>query len=176
MNVAYLRECFAYDEDQGRLIWCIRPKSHFKGGAGWHNFNDQFAGHLAGSPNKNGRIIVKLNGQSYRAARLIWALHVGHMDFPYIDHIDGNPANDRLFNLRPATPTQNAQNRSLVSGNSSGVCGVTWHKPSKKWWARITLNGKTRSLGLYADKTNAIQRVIEARIVLFKEFARVGTS
>ena len=168
----YLQECFSYNPITGRLIWRNRPRQHFKGGAGWHNFNRQFAGRLAGAKASDGRYNVKLNGQCLKASRVVWALHVRTELLGYIDHIDGNPANDCVANLRVATPQQNTFNRAHTSSNSSGITGVTWHTPSAKWWARVTRDGKTYSLGLFPSVAAAARVVFAAKNKLFGGFVR----
>jgi hypothetical protein len=172
MNTAYLRECFLYDAESGFLQWRIRPREHFRNNTGWHNFNHQFAGCLAGWVKANGRREIKLDGRAYKAARIIWALHVGHGNFGQIDHIDGNPANNKLSNLRDVTARQNAQNRNVNVPNSSGIRNVTWHKQAKKWWVRITVEGVTRSFGLFDDLDEAVSAAEQKRRDLFGEFAR----
>jgi hypothetical protein len=172
MDKTYLRECFVYDEVTGDLVWRERPRAHFRGGAGWHNFNRQFAGRPAGHKDEKGRKQVKLNGRSYKAARLIWAWHDGLMGEHQIDHIDGDPGNDRIDNLRLATAAQNARNRNASCRNSSGVRNVTWHAQSEKWWVRLTISGKTISLGLYKDLDTAKRIAAEKRRALFGDFAR----
>ena len=172
MNVAYLQECFVCDAAAGKLIWRARPKTHFKNGAGWHNFNRQRAGKTAGVRKADGRVEVKLDGRTFKAARIIWAMHYGATPPDVVDHIDGDPGNDRVENLRAATAAQNAQNRAHISTNSSGVRGVTWHAQSKKWWVRVTLNGRTRSFGLYSSLETAAVVARGAKQQLFGEFAR----
>jgi hypothetical protein len=168
----YLRQCFSYDAQSGVLTWRVRPREHFKGGAGWHNFNNQFANLPAGSKGDNGYIDVKINCTGYPIARVIWAIQTGQSEFDLVDHIDGDPTNTRMSNLRLATFAENTRNRSHKANNSSGVRGVTWHKPSRKWWARVTLNDKTHSLGLYKTIEEATVVVYEAKQQMFGEFAR----
>lgn len=48
------------------------------------------------------------------------------------------------------------------ANNSSGVRGVSWKKDTKKWWARIEINGKTRSLGYYTSLEDAARAREEA--------------
>jgi len=172
MSPGFLQECFHYDSASGKLIWRLRPRNHFKNGAGWVNFNRNFAGKIAGTTKNNGVVEIKLNGATYKASRVIWAMQTGEVNFGIIDHIDGNPSNNRFENLRKVSAQQNAQNRNNKSKNSSGITGVTWHKPSKKWWVRVTVNGKTHSLGLYDDITDAANVILSCKREWFGEFAR----
>lgn len=168
----YLRECFSYDVQTGALTWRVRPREHFKGGAGWHNFNNQFANRPAGATGVDKYIDVKVNGIGYPIARIIWAMQSGQSEFGHVDHIDGDPTNNRMSNLRLATFAENARNRTHKSNNSSGVRGVTWHKPSRKWWVRVTLEGKTHSFGVYKTIEEAAVVAYEAKQRMFGEFAR----
>lgn len=45
-----------------------------------------------------------------------------------IDHIDGNPLDNRKEKLRTCTKIENSKNLKLYSNNSSGVKGVSWNK------------------------------------------------
>jgi hypothetical protein len=63
--------------------------------------------------------------KTYLVHRVIWELHNGVIeDGLQIDHVDGNPANNKLCNLRLVTPTVNSKNAKLRSDNTSGKQGV----------------------------------------------------
>lgn len=49
----------------------------------------------------------------------------------YCDHIDRNTLNNRKYNLRKATFTENAQNKSIQKNNTSGVVGISWNEKRK---------------------------------------------
>lgn len=78
------------------------------------------------------------------------------------DHNDGNPLNNRRYNLINRTRSENAQNCSLHCDNTSGVCGVSWNKQREKWEAYIQVDGKKKNLGLYINKDDAIVARIQA--------------
>lgn len=97
-------------------------------------------------------------------------MHV-FLGFANHDHADRNELNNRRANLRPATPAENARNRSVSKANNSGVIGVGWHKLTNKWRSRIKIDGKSIELGLFADKTDAIKARLRAEQKYFGEFA-----
>ena len=72
------------------------------------------------------------------------------------DHEDGNGLNNQRYNLRFVTNRQNSQNKKNIK-TSSIYPGVGWHKKGKKWNARIQVNGKVKSLGLFADERKAFE-------------------
>jgi hypothetical protein len=60
----------------------------------------------------------------------------------YLDHINGNPLDNRIENLRKATISQNGFNTRKYKNNKSGVKNVFWYSRAQKWIARIRVNGK----------------------------------
>ena len=74
----------------------------------------------------------------------------------WIDHIDGNIANNNISNLRVVTAQQNQFNRHTAKGYS-------WHKNANKWRAYIMLNGKTIHLGVFDTEEEARNAYLEAK-------------
>ena len=63
-----------------------------------------------------------------------------------IDHIDGNPSNNRKSNLRYCNNQENSRNLKIHKNNTSGVTGVWYDKTRDQWVAEIGLyDGKKRS-------------------------------
>lgn len=90
----------------------------------------------------------KIDGQDLFEHRLIWYIHTGQQPEVFIDHIDGNPLNNDIKNLRLATNQQNQANTGIWKTNqSSGVKGVSKNRSS--WQARICVSGTVLSLGNY---------------------------
>jgi hypothetical protein len=74
-----------------------------------------------------------------------------------IDHINGVRTDNKMNNLRFASHSQNSQNKSISSNNISGTTGVSFHRSTNKWCAKIGLNNKQIHIGLYETKDEAIQ-------------------
>ena len=75
-------------------------------------------------------------------------------NFSIIDHIDGNPLNNRITNLRWSTITQNNINSRLRCDNTSGFKGIT--RNHHGWSAEYTIDGK-RKRKWFKDKNDAIE-------------------
>ena len=107
----------------------------------------------------------------YRAHRLAWLLAYGAWPEKALDHINGVRHDNRLANLREATPQENARNRSPESKNQSGRTGV-YRTASGKWSAGIGHDGKTNYLGCFECFPDAIAARCEAEKHYFGDFAR----
>ena len=73
----------------------------------------------------------------------------------YIDHIDGDIANNDIRNLRVVTSQQNSFNTRAK--------GYYWHKSTKKWMAQIRLNNKHKYLGRFKTEEEAHNAYLEAK-------------
>ncbi|AAP58717.1 49L [Xanthomonas phage Xp10] len=130
-------QLLAYDPETGLLRWKLSRQGPAK------------AGSVAGTPHIQGYLQVRVHGKDYRAHRLAWLLHTGSWPSQHLDHISGQRDDNRFSNLRECNKSENGQNRGMSSNNTSGVQGVCWHKQTKKWRARIMVQGKHISLGYF---------------------------
>lgn len=87
------------------------------------------------------------------------------------DHINRNPLDNRKENLREATHSENAMNRSKYKNNKSNVSGVCWRKDTLKWRSYIQVGSKKYNLGSFTNKDDAIKARLKAEIKYFGEFA-----
>jgi hypothetical protein len=92
-----------------------------------------------------------------------------------IDHINHNGLDNRRCNLR-ITTHQKVTVQSQVSNNKNTKHkGISFHKPSNKWRARISINGKTTYLGYYINEIEAAYAYEKKAIELYGEFAHITT-
>ena len=124
-----------------------------------------------GTPNKRGYLHIGYKGKAYFIHRLIFLIHHGYLP-KILDHIDGNPENNRIENLREATHSQNICNSKLSKRNSTGFKGVSWRKREQRFLASCTINKKHHELGLFKIAEDAAKAVKEFREKHHGEFAR----
>lgn len=156
LDKQFLLDTFQYKD--GNLYWKISKQGIRKD-------------RLAGSSDKKGYVRVFIDKKPYLAHRIIFAMHHGYVS-NHIDHIDGNPANNNIDNLREATWTQNNQNSKLRVTNTSGSKGVCWDTKVNKWKVRIRFNNTRRTIGYFDDLELADLVAKEAREKHHGQFAR----
>lgn len=101
----------------------------------------------AGTKTSAGYIKVQINKIPYSAHRLIWVLF--NKEIPIdkqIDHIDRNPSNNKIENLRLVNCSLNALNKKCKESNT-GVRGVS--KDRNYYKVSFTVNGKSIHVGNY---------------------------
>ena len=104
----------------------------------------------AGCVSKDGYKKIAINKKSYGTHRIIFMMFNGYMP-DQVDHKDNNPANNKIENLREATISQNMQNAVISKRNKSGIKGVNFHKASKQWIVRLSINNVRKYFGTYND-------------------------
>ncbi len=98
---------------------------------------------------------VKYKNIMYQKTQIIWVIMVGRFPYGLVDHIDRDGLNDKWDNLREATFSQNRINSNIWKNNTSGMKGVSYHKVTGKWQAKITKDYKQIHLGLFKTPEEA---------------------
>jgi len=88
-----------------------------------------------------------------------------------IDHINGNPLDNRKQNLQVITQQQNQIKKKMQKNNTSGYKGTYWNKTNNKWVSYIGYNRKRLHLGCFASKEEATAVYNKKAKELFDEFA-----
>ncbi len=134
----------SYNPDTGDLVKLIKTSKRCKLGV------------PLGTVNRGGYLQFKLLGTHYSNHRVAWFIHHGRWPSYDIDHVSGDPSDNRISNLRDVPHSENQKNIKKSKNNSSGFIGVRWCKLSLKWRASICVDGTQINLGFFSDKTHAI--------------------
>lgn len=107
--------------------------------------------------NQEGYLVISISGYRYKAHRLVFLYEDGlHLsEEQEIDHIDGNRSNNSYDNLRICFRAENMRNKKLYKTNTTGITGVSVFE--NRYRARISLNGKRMSLGLFDTVEDAMR-------------------
>ena len=149
-----LKEIFCYYPDTGLFV---RRSGRYAG--------------VAGS-NTSRYVDVSIGNRMFQAHRLAWLYVYGSFPKGAIDHINGDKRDNRLFNLREATRSENGCNRGKGKANSSGFKGVDlW---CGKWRARIKKHGKSVFLGYFEIAEKAHEAYCDAAKEIHGNFHNGG--
>jgi hypothetical protein len=86
-----------------------------------------------------------------------------------VDHVDRNGLNNMKSNIRICTRDENMRNVGPIKGRSTK--GVSWHKATGKWQARICAGGPQIYLGIYETEKLAQDAYNRACINMHGSFA-----
>lgn len=173
-----VRKLLDYNPETGEFHWKARTPEMFDGSShsSSHNcskWNARYAGELAGSQRSDGYIQIQINGGRVMAHRLAWLLMIDEWPDHEIDHIDGEPSNNRFSNLRAATRSENGRNTRRRADSRSGVKGVR-HRSRNCWSSEICINGERIYLGYFDNIDEARKAYAAAARELHGDFARLS--
>jgi hypothetical protein len=100
-------------------------------------------------------------------------LGVTSEDLPTVDHENHNTLDNRRKNLRPATYSQQSQNRIRGSNNSTGFKGVSFCSKQGKYQAQIAVSHQRTHLGFRDTPEEAYGLYCEAAKRLHGRFAQL---
>ena len=148
-NKSYFEQYLNYNHPEGKLYWKKKPRS---------DSNRIKIGKEAGCRNYYGYKRIGIENREYMYHRVIWVMHYGSIPIDkQIDHIDYNPLNNHISNLRLVTDAENKLNLPMRKTNKSGHRGVHWDKSRNKWFAQIQRNKKTIALGRFDRLEDAVE-------------------
>jgi hypothetical protein len=150
MDAQYIKSILHYDPLTGIFVW-IKTLS----------VSGQ-SGNVAGSIKNTGHREIQIGKRKYKAHRLAWLYMTGSWPELELDHINGNPSDNRMVNLREVSHRVNGQNRP--EHRAGKLLGATYNKKAKKWYSQIMTDGKIRHIGSFDTEIEASKAYLkEAR-------------
>lgn len=176
--VEVLHDLLVADFEAGILFWKRREARHFPSGKRGQPeghaeaFNKRFSGRQAlTARNALGYFSGRINHKNVAAHRVIWAMANGRWPNGQIDHVNGNPSDNRLANLRECTGSQNMMNQGPKKGRYRGVY---FSKNANKWHAQIGASRKSKHIGYFDTEDDAARAYDLVAADLHGEFARLN--
>lgn len=162
-------EYFTYDPETGILRWK----------EGMVRYRTKVGGKIAGA--KDGRedgsrkrVKITLDGKQFIAHRIIWEMCNGPIpDGMLVDHINRDPWDNRLENLRLAKSGQNTWNSRKPSGAGVPIKGVSriMRLKYRPWCTSLKANGKFVFWGRYKTKGEAAVAYAKASLRYHGKFS-----
>lgn len=118
-DVEYLRSVLEYSEDSPtKLLWKVTRKANGRVNVG------QPAGMVKESKHLSR---IAIDGKGHSLHKIVWVICNGNIEDEslVIDHIDGNPFNNSIHNMRLVSQLQNMCNKRMMRNNTTGVCGIS---------------------------------------------------
>jgi hypothetical protein len=151
-----LKARLSYSESTGALIWLeiaeIRPQDR--------SWNSRWAGLPAlNFLRPDGYLEGHIDRVKYQAHRVAFCIYFGRWPDLFIDHLNGDRADNRIKNMVEANAEGNNCNRRRSRNCASGITGVYWKADKNAFAAQIERGGKRTHLGYFAT----IEKAAEAR-------------
>lgn len=112
------------------------------------------------------------NGKHRGSAIFMHRVILGSDEGTIVDHINGDPLDNRRCNLRVCTTAQNSYNRKVRKDSKTGVKGITRH--GNKWRAKISINKKRTIIGDFKNIDEASKAYNDAALKYYGDFARLS--
>lgn len=157
---ARIEEYLRYDAETGKF-YALKQRGLRRAGA------------EAGTTRPDGYVHLTIDRGRYLAHRVAWFYVYGVWPERALDHIDCNPSNNRIDNLRLATNEQNSRNSRRRVNNTSGYKGVSFMRCRGKWQALIRTDSGRLHLGLFSSAEEGHRAYVAAARKFHGEFARL---
>lgn len=154
-----VREILIYDPASGAFTYRVRTSQRTA------------IGTVAGSVNSQGYRQIRVDGRSYKAHRLAWLIAAGSWPLGLIDHINGDPDDNRICNLRNATRGENLANSKIYRKGKQAPKGLSL-RSCGRWAVRIQKDGRPIYLGTFDTIEKAASAYRAAAANLFGAFGR----
>lgn len=159
-SIKVVQEIIDYDPLTGLFTW-----KQTRGG--------RVAGTEAGCIDTSGYRRIAIHQRKYQAQRLAWLLATGNDPGEFhVDHINSDPTDNSLSNLRLANNKENACNRGAPRNSKSGYKGVRWRSDKKRWNAQIQSDGVKYNLGYFDTPEQAYAAYCAAAQKMHGDFSK----
>ena len=168
---------FEYSHEARGLMWKYPDPSLFSSDKEYKRFLTRWAGKKAGGPSVGGRgnvthVTVRINGRSFSEHRVVWEMLKKPLSYgEWIDHVDRDPTNNRIENLRLCDNVTNQHNRDAPSNNTSGFKGVSFSRKMNKWKVATRSKGEYFHRGYFNTRAEAAVAAAKQSLKIHGKFS-----
>lgn len=143
-------------------------------------FKRRATGKVTNGIGKKGYVEIRIKGVLYYGHRLAWFYMKGVWPVDAegkpirVDHDNTIKHDNTWTNLRLVTNAQNAMNTKVMSTNTSGYKGVSFHEIMGKYRATLKVKGEYVCVGYHDDPREAAILYDEAALQFYGEFAKTN--
>lgn len=130
-------------------------------------------GDVAGTSTKSGYVRINVLGELHYAHRLAWLTTKGSMPNAVIDHINGDPTDNRIVNLRDVSHAENLQNQFRPTRDNPYL-GVSHVRG--KWQSTVTRFGLSLHLGVFNTAEEASLAYQQSKQMTHEQFQKLARS
>lgn len=153
----HFKSFLSYDPDSGNLTYKDT------------RFSNKEIGQVVGYEDA-GYLRLWSMSRAWFCHRVAWALYYGEWPSGTIDHINGNPLDNRVSNLRVCSSAENMKNRPAYSGKIfKGV-----YKTKSGWRSQIVSGGKVYWVGGFKCLGQALKAYDKKAKELHGKYARLN--
>lgn len=156
MDAETLRSIVDYDPATGSFRWKNDNKNLL-----WIKAGDE----VGKDARKSGYRCTTINRKQYYQHRLVWLYVYGEWPSKPIDHINGIKDDNRVENLRLATPSENQHNRRKTR-SKVGLTGAYKSSRGHTWYSTIMVNNARKYLGCFDTEEEAAAAYAAAKAKL----------
>lgn len=91
-----------------------------------------------------------------------------------VDHIDRNPLNNTMANIRLTSHCFNSHNARKQSNTSSKYIGINYMKDRRKWMAKLMFKKKAYYVGMFSNEKEAAIARDKKAVELYGRYARLN--
>lgn len=141
-----------------RLLWLL-DYNPATGSFVWKNKSSKFSkikiGNKAGCKNADGYLILRINYTIYSAHILAWFYVNKQWPRYIIDHINQDPSDNRIDNLRESNHSHNSRNARTWRSGRSGFVGASYDEKMGKFVSRICVRRERKIIGWFETAQEA---------------------
>lgn len=154
LEAEQLRELVIYNPDTGAMVWRKPPRRGIAAGSPVGNISP-------GHPYRQ----CSIRGIRTYVHRLAWLYVYGQWPVGLVDHINRDPTDNRIANLRVVDHVTNAQNidRAFRGRRAGTMLGAYLDARDGRWSSAIRVDGRKVNLGRFATEQEAHAAYIAAK-------------